>query len=56
VVKKQNETVLITVAVNQKQAEQLIHATQTGSLYLALLSDTSKVAPSLGVDNNSLFK
>lgn len=47
--------IIITVAVNQADAERLIHATSTGALYLALLTDSSDVKPDNGVDNSSLF-
>ena len=47
--------VLVTVAVDQADAERLIHAAQTGTVYLALLTDTSKTAPSDGVDNRTVF-
>jgi pilus assembly protein CpaB len=46
---------LVTVAVTQDEAERLVHAVQTGTLYLALLDDTSDVRPDLGVTNKSLF-
>jgi pilus assembly protein CpaB len=52
---KGGATVLVTVAVTQAEAERLIHATQTGTLYLALLDETSAIEPGAGVDNNSLF-
>jgi pilus assembly protein CpaB len=45
---------LVTVAVDQNEAERLIHATRTGSLYLGLL-DTYQVQPGPGVDTDSLF-
>jgi pilus assembly protein CpaB len=45
---------LVTVAVDQREAEKLIHGTQTGTLYLGLL-DTYQVTPGPGVDNRSLF-
>lgn len=45
---------LITVAVDQRDAEKLIHGTQTGTLYLGLL-DTYVVTPGPGVDNRTLF-
>ena len=45
---------LITVAVDQREAEKLIHGTQTGTLYLGLL-DTYEVTPGPGVDNRTLF-
>jgi pilus assembly protein CpaB len=49
------DAVLVTVAVDQADAEKLIHAAQTGAIYLALLTDTSKTAPSAGVDNRTVF-
>ena len=45
---------LITVAVTQREAEKLIHGTQTGTLYLGLLG-TYQVTPGPGVDNRTLF-
>lgn len=45
----------VTVAVDQKQAEKLVHGIQTGSLYLALLSDGTTFAPSAGVSDEDLF-
>jgi pilus assembly protein CpaB len=52
---KAGATVLVTVAVTQPEAERLVHAAQTGALYLALLDDTAKIEPGLGVDNDTLF-
>ncbi|MFC6581952.1 MULTISPECIES: Flp pilus assembly protein CpaB [Planomonospora] len=49
-------TLLVTVAVNQDEAERLVHAAQTGTLYLGLLTDTTDVGPGAGVDNRSLFR
>lgn len=49
------DTVLVTVAVDQGQAEKLIHAAQTGAIYLALVTDSSKTAPGAGVDNRTVF-
>jgi pilus assembly protein CpaB len=46
---------IVTVAVKQADAEKLIHAQQTGTLYFALLGGKSEVAPGNGVDNRSLF-
>jgi pilus assembly protein CpaB len=54
--KTAEETLLVTVAVTQDQAERLVHAAQTGSLYLALLTDSSDVRPGEGVDNYTLFR
>jgi pilus assembly protein CpaB len=45
-----NPTLLVTAALNQADAERLIHEQSTGSMYLALLSQTSKTGPSPGVD------
>lgn len=53
---KQNTALLVTVAVTQAEAERLVHAVQTGTLYLALVTESSDVNPGAGVDNHSLFK
>jgi pilus assembly protein CpaB len=45
----------LTVAVNQDEAERLIHALQTGTLYFALLDESSDVKPGPGVNNTNLF-
>lgn len=47
---------LVTVAVDQVQAEKLVHGVQTGALYLALLSDDTTLKPSAGVTNVTLFE
>jgi len=47
--------VALTLAVSQAQAEKLIHAAETGSLWFALLSKSSATAPTAGVDNGQLF-
>lgn len=52
----QNQVVVVTVAVTQHQAEQLIQGIQTGHLYLGLLASGSEVAPGPGVDNSNLFQ
>ncbi|MDX6243633.1 MAG: pilus assembly protein CpaB [Frankiales bacterium] len=46
---------LLTLEVVQADAEKLIHATQTGHLYFALVNEASKIAPSGGIDNRTLF-
>jgi pilus assembly protein CpaB len=46
---------MVTLAVSQADAERLIHGTQTGALYLALVNDSSVVKSGPGVDNDSLF-
>jgi pilus assembly protein CpaB len=53
--KTKSQKVLVTVAVSQAEAEKLVLAATTGSLYFALLSDTSQVQPGAGVDNRTLF-
>ena len=45
----------LTVAVNQDDAERLIHAVQTGTLCFALLDDNSNIKPGAGVNNSNLF-
>ncbi|MGH3738572.1 MAG: Flp pilus assembly protein CpaB [Micromonosporaceae bacterium] len=55
--KKQQTTQLaVTVAVTQAEAERLVHALRTSSLYLAMVTDSSGVKPGAGVDNQSLLK
>jgi pilus assembly protein CpaB len=53
--KTKSQKVLVTVAVSQTEAEKLVLAATTGSLYFALLSDASQVQPGAGVDNRTLF-
>ena len=45
---------LITVAVDQLQAEKLIHGAQTGSLYLALLDQNTNFTNSNGVSDATI--
>ncbi len=47
---------VLTVAVTQEEAERLVHATQGGSLYMGLLSTTSKTGPAEGTTNSTLFQ
>lgn len=47
---------LVTLALDQAQAEKLIHAIQTGSLYMALLGENTTLKPSVGVSDVDLFK
>jgi pilus assembly protein CpaB len=51
----QGGQIVVTVAVTQVDAERLILASQTGTLYFALLTDSSNVKPDPGVDTQSLF-
>ena len=46
-----NGSLLVTVAVNQAEAERLIQGLNVGSLYLGLLTDSTTVKPGPGVDN-----
>ena len=48
--------VLVTVELNQRDAEKLILASQTGSLYFGLLNEASQVAPDAGANNTNLFQ
>lgn len=48
-------SVALTLAVSQAEAEKLINAAETGSLWFGLLSKTSQTAPSEGVDSSSRF-
>ena len=50
----QQTGVLVTVAVDQRNAERLILRSETGSLHLALLSDTSKVKAGRGASTRSM--
>ncbi|GAA1415306.1 Flp pilus assembly protein CpaB [Catellatospora coxensis] len=49
-------TLLVTVAVTQEQAEQLVHSVRIAQIYLALLTDTSetRVKPGVAVDNRTV--
>jgi pilus assembly protein CpaB len=49
------QSVLVTVAVDQDQAQRLVQAAQTGALYLGLLGDATDPHPGPGTDNYSLF-
>lgn len=45
----------LTLAVDQAQAERLVHGMQTGHLYFGLLTEQSRSTASDGVDNRHLF-
>jgi pilus assembly protein CpaB len=49
------KTVLVTMAVDTRQAAKLIHAADADALYLALLTDSSRVAPGAGVDSSTFL-
>lgn len=46
---------VITFALTQNEAERLIHAAQTGRLYIAVVNDSSDIKPGPGVDYDSMF-
>ncbi|HEV2888770.1 MAG TPA: Flp pilus assembly protein CpaB [Frankiaceae bacterium] len=48
-------TAILTLSVDQVQAEKLIFASQNGLLYFTLLTKDSKVAPGPGIDATTLF-
>jgi pilus assembly protein CpaB len=48
-------TLVVTVAVTSEEATRLVHALQTSSLYLALVTDSSDVESGAGVDNHTLY-
>lgn len=49
-------TAILTLALNQVEAERLIHAASTGALYFGLLSTSSVTAPGPGVSNSTLLQ
>jgi pilus assembly protein CpaB len=49
------QNTLVTLAVDQSQAEKLVQATRTGSLYMSLLADSTTLKPSVGVSEQNLF-
>jgi pilus assembly protein CpaB len=53
---QETQTALITVAVNPGEAERLVHAAQTGSLYLALLSSEAVTMTTAGVSDVTLYE
>lgn len=47
---------LVTVAVDQAQAQALVHGAQTGALYLGLLGDGAQASRGTGITNSTLFR
>jgi pilus assembly protein CpaB len=47
----QRNTVMVTLAVNQQEAERLIGGLNTGTLYLGLLTESVEVKTGSGVEN-----
>lgn len=48
-------TAILTLALDQMQGQRLVYASQNGTLYFALLTKDSKVAPGPGVGGRNLF-
>jgi pilus assembly protein CpaB len=48
-------TLIVTVSVDQSDAERLIHSARIGELYAALLNESSRVRPGPGIDNRTLL-
>jgi pilus assembly protein CpaB len=48
-------TAILTLALNQLEAEKVVYASQSGQLYFGLLTKDSKVGPGPSVDGRSLF-
>ncbi|HEX6970342.1 MAG TPA: Flp pilus assembly protein CpaB [Micromonosporaceae bacterium] len=46
-----NGSLLLTLAVDQQEAERLVLGLNTGSLYLGLVTDTVQLKPGTGVEN-----
>ena len=46
---------LVTMALDQVQAQKLIHGIETGALYMALLGENTTLKPSVGVSDADLF-
>lgn len=49
-------TALITFAVDERQAERLVHGANTGILHLGLLDETTRTTAGSGVDDASLYR
>ncbi|WP_433042208.1 Flp pilus assembly protein CpaB [Dactylosporangium sp. CS-033363] len=51
-----DETVLLTLSVRQEDAQRLVLATGTGTLYAALLSPRTTVTPGAGIDTDHMYR
>lgn len=49
------QTALVTIAVTAQQAERVVHAAQTGSIYVALLGDEVPPLTTTGVSDSTLY-
>jgi pilus assembly protein CpaB len=47
---------IFTLSVDERQAEQLVHASYTGQLHVGLLADTTLVTRGSGVDDTTLYR
>jgi len=52
----QDSATLFTLAVNQQQAERLVHGSRTGTLTFALHGPQAKATAGKGVDDRRLFE
>ena len=52
---EQLTTAILTLAVDQVEAQKLVYAVEHGRLYFTLLTDDSKVAPGGPIHNENLF-
>jgi pilus assembly protein CpaB len=50
------QTALVTVALSASEAEKLVHATQTGAIYLALLGGDAPALTTAGVSDSTLYE
>jgi pilus assembly protein CpaB len=48
-------TAILTLAVDERQAEQLVHASYTGELHFGLLDSATAVTKGSGVDDKTLY-
>lgn len=49
------QTALVTIGVTPAEAERVVHAAQTGALYLALLDGDAKPVTTTGVSDTTLY-
>lgn len=47
---------ILTLALNQKEAQKLVFAIQNGQMYFGLLTESSKVVPGGGTSGKNLFQ
>lgn len=49
------QAALVTIAVTAQEAERIVHAAQTGSIYLALLGADDSSLTTTGVSDSTLY-